>query len=295
MPRVERTRLVGVALALLSSVAFGVMPVLTKRVYEDGVGPLGVLSVRFTVAALVLLALARLQHQRLPRGRTLVALLLLGGVGYVAEAQLYFSALERTSASLTALLLYTYPPLVVLLTALLARRLPRPASLVCVLVASVGTVLTLGRVDGGQGSGVVLGLGAAVTYAVYVLLSGRIAPQAGPLATAAVVMGGAAVVDDVLALATRAPLPRTAGAWSALLAVGLVCTVVAVAAFFAALPRLGASDVAVVSTAEPVVSVVVAAVVLGERLGPVQLAGGVLVLLAVVVLARLSPEPAVPL
>lgn len=295
VPRVDRTRLTGVALALLSASAFGVMPVLTKTVYDDGVGPVGVLSVRFTVAAVALLVLARLRREALPRGRALVALLLLGGVGYVAEAHLYFSALQRTSASLTALLLYTFPPMVVVMTAVLARRAPRPVAVACVVLAAVGTALTIGRIEGGHGSGVALGLGAAVTYAVYVLLSGRLAPVTGPFATAAAVMGGAAVVDDLLALGTRARLPSTATAWSALLAVGLLCTVVAVAAFFAALPLLGASDVAVVSTAEPVVSVAVAAVVLGERLGPLQLAGGVLVLLAVVVLARLEPEPAVPL
>ncbi|MCU1691120.1 MAG: protein of unknown function transrane [Frankiales bacterium] len=289
----DRTRLTGVALALLSSASFGVMPVLTKAVYDDGVGPLGVLSVRFSLAALLLLALARLRGEALPRGRGLVALLLLGGVGYVAEALFYFSALERISASLTSLLLYTYPPMVVLLTALLARRAPRPVAVACVLAATVGTALTIGRVEGGQRSGVVLGVAAAVTYAVYIVVSGRVAPRTGPLATSAVVMGGAAVVYDILAVGAQTRLPHSVGAWSALVAVALVSTVVAVTAFFAALPRLGASDIAVVSTAEPVVAVGSAAVVLGERLGPLQVAGGVLVLLAVVVLARLAP-PAEP-
>jgi drug/metabolite transporter (DMT)-like permease len=96
---------------------------------------------------------------------------------------------------------------------------------------------------------------------------------------------------DVLAVSTGAALPRSTAGWSALVAVALVGTVVAVAAFFAALERLGPADTSVVSTAEPVVSVLVAALVLGERLGPLQVVGGVLVLVAVVVLARLSPEP----
>jgi drug/metabolite transporter (DMT)-like permease len=65
--------------------------------------------------------------------------------------------------------------------------------------------------------------------------------------------------------------------------------VLAVATFFAALALLGAADTAVVSTAEPVVSVAAAALVLGERLGPVQIVGGVLVVLAVATLARLRP------
>ena len=59
----------------------------------------------------------------------------------------------------------------------------------------------------------------------------------------------------------------------------------------AALTLLGPSDTAVISTVEPVVSIAVAALVLGERLGPLQLAGGAVVLLAVGVLARTRPAP----
>jgi drug/metabolite transporter (DMT)-like permease len=78
-------------------------------------------------------------------------------------------------------------------------------------------------------------------------------------------------------------------AWLALLGVALIGTVVAVTAFFAALALLGPSDTAIASTVEPVVSVGLAALVLGERLSPVQLLGGLAVLAAVGTLARLSP------
>lgn len=290
-----RSRLLGTALALLSAASFGVMPVLTKVVYDDGVGTLGVLSVRFTLAAVVLLALARWRRERLPRGRPLRTLVALGAVGYVVESACYFLALERIGAGLTALLLYAYPALVVLLSAVLLGVRPRPLALVCVAAATVGTVLTIGPVGAGQTTGVLLGLGAAVAYALYIVVSSGAAPGVGPFATSAVVMASCAVVYDVLAVGARADLPGRASAWLALVGVALVGTVVAVAAFFAALALLGPSDTAVVSTAEPVVSVAAAALVLGERLGPVQVAGGVLVLLAVLVLTRSSPvvEPAV--
>jgi drug/metabolite transporter (DMT)-like permease len=73
-----------------------------------------------------------------------------------------------------------------------------------------------------------------------------------------------------------------------------VCTVVAVTTFFGALALLGPSDTAVVSTVEPVVSVAVAGLVLGERLSPLQVAGGAVVLLAVATLARLGAPTAEP-
>jgi drug/metabolite transporter (DMT)-like permease len=289
----RRTRLTGVGLALLSAASFGVMPVLTKVAYADGADAVGVLSVRFTLAGLVLLVLARLRGEPLPRGRTLVALSLLGGVLYVAQSLCYFLALERVSASLTALLLYFFPALVVLLSAVLLRVRPRPGAVACVAVATAGTAMTLGPLGSVEVLGVALGLASATAYATYIVLSGQVVDDdAGPFATSAVVILACAAGYDVLALATGAAVPSAASAWLALVGVALVGTVVAVAAFFAALPRLGAPDTAVVSTLEPVVTVAAAALVLGERLSALQLSGGVLVLAAVVVLARLDPRTA---
>jgi drug/metabolite transporter (DMT)-like permease len=277
-----------VLLALLSAASFGVMPVLTKVVYDDGADTYGVLTVRFTLASLALLALALHRREPFARGRSLLGLVLLGGVGYTVESLCYFAALERISAGLTALLLYAYPALVVLLSAVFLRHRPSRVAVVCVAVSAVGTALTIGPVGGGQGVGVVLGLSAAVAYSAYIVISSRVTRGLAPFATAAVVTGACGLAYDGLALGQGAQLPTHAGAWAALLGVALFGTVIAIVAFFAALTLLGPGDTAVVSTLEPVVSVVAAAVFLGETLTVVQLAGGALVVGAVVVLARSS-------
>ena len=281
-------RVLGIVLALTSAASFGVMPVLTKVVYDDGAEPVGVLAVRFAIAAVVLQVLARTRREVRPTGRTLAVLAGLGGIGYVGQALCYFFALERISAGLTSLLLYVYPALVVVLGAVVLRDRPRPLAVGCVVVATLGTALTIGPVAGGQSSGVLLGLAAALVYAVYILVSSRVT-GVGPFATAAWVLTASALVMGVLALATGPRLPSSATAWLALVGVALIGTVVAVTTFFAALALLGPSDTAVVSTVEPVVSIAVAGLVLGERLGSLQLAGGVVVLLAVGVLARTRP------
>ena len=281
-------RVLGIVLALTSAASFGVMPVLTKVVYDDGAEPVGVLAVRFAIAAVVLQVLARTRREVRPTGRTLALLAGLGGIGYVGQALCYFFALERISAGLTSLLLYVYPALVVVLGAVVLRDRPRPLAVGCVVVATLGTALTIGPVAGGQSSGVLLGLAAALVYAVYILVSSRVT-GVGPFATAAWVLTASALVMGVLALATGPRLPSSATAWLALVGVALIGTVVAVTTFFAALALLGPSDTAVVSTVEPVVSIAVAGLVLGERLGSLQLAGGVVVLLAVGVLARTRP------
>lgn len=284
----RRRRLLGIGLALLSAASFGVMPVLAKVVYDDGAEPIAVLAIRFALAAVVLLVLVRLRREGLPRGRPAAALVGLGAVGYVGMSLCYFFALERISAGLTALLLYFYPALVVVLGAVLLRQRPRPVVLAIVGVATVGTILTIGPVQGGQMTGVLLGLGSALVYATYILLSSRVR-GVRPIASAATVLTAGAVVMTGLALLTRPTFPSEPTAWLALAGVALIGGVLAVTTFFAALALIGPADTSVVSTVEPVVSIAVAGLVLGERLGPVQIAGGVVVLLAVTTLARLRP------
>ncbi|MDX6275347.1 MAG: hypothetical protein QOJ92_2557 [Frankiales bacterium] len=289
-------RTAGVLLAGISAASFGVMPVLTKIAYRDGATALGVLSIRFATAGLILLGLARLTRQSLPRGRALLAVAALGGVGYVLESACYFLALQRTSAGLTALLLYVYPALVVLLSALLARRAPTHATTALVALALVGTALTIGRPGGGHVLGIVLGLSAALSYSVYIVVSAHVVSGLAPLAVSGVVMSAAGLVDGAAALVVRPGVPTHVHGWFALAGVAVFGSVVAVWAFFEGLRRLGPSDTAVVSTLEPVVSVVLGAVVLGETFAGAQVVGAVLVLTAVVALARTGAgtgEPAV--
>jgi drug/metabolite transporter (DMT)-like permease len=268
------------------------MPVLTKVVYRDGADPTAVLAVRFTVAGVLLLGLAVVRRDRLPRRSQLLALLLLGAMGYALQSFCYFNALTHASAGLVALLLYTYPALVVVLSAVLSRAMPPRATAVALLVALVGTALTIGPVAGGETAGVLLGLGAALTYSVYIVVSNRWIVGLGPLAVSAVIMSAAAVVYDAAAVVTRPTMPTSVSAWAALLAVATVCTVLSVSTFFAGLRRLGPSQTSIVSTLEPVVSVALGAAALGESLGALQLVGGALVIAAVVALARAGDAPA---
>jgi len=281
-------RALGLLLAVVSATSFGMMPVLARVVYADGADPIGVLVLRFAIGAAVLLGLARVRRQALPRGRSLVALTCIGAIGYAGMSLCYFFALDSIPAGLTTLLLYFYPAVVVVLGAVLLRDRPRPAVVACVVVATAGTALTLGPVSGAQLSGVLLALGSALLYAGCILAGSRVS-GVGPLATSATVLSAGTVVLTGLALATQPQLPTRPAAWLALLGLAVIGTVVAVTAFFAALALLGPSDTAIVSTVEPVVSVGLAALVLGERLSTLQLLGGLTVLFAVATLARLAP------
>lgn len=261
------------------------MAIFARFAYDGGADVHGVLLTRFALAGAVLAALMAATGRPWPRGRALAVAVGMGGLGYVGQSLCYFSALEHASAGLVALLLYAYPTIVCLLGALFLHERITARTAVLLAVSFAGIALTLG---GGRGSatGIALGLAAALFYSVYIVVGARELRGTDALASTTVVCLSAFAV---LALATgfRGPhFPSTAGGWAATGAIALVSTVVAILAFFAGLKRVGAGTAAIMSTIEPVVTVALGWLVLAEKLSPVQLGGGALVLIASVLLAH---------
>jgi drug/metabolite transporter (DMT)-like permease len=288
--------LTGAVLVLISATAFGAMPIFARYAYTAGVDPATLLFIRFTGAGLVLLALTRLRRQPLPQGRVLWAIILMGSVGYFGQALSYFTALTLIPAGLVALLLYLYPALVAFVAALMFKeRLTAPKAGALVL-ALAGAALVIapqgGMVSSGQVQplGIVLGLLAAVIYSGYILVGSRIIKHAAPAPVSMVIMFSAAVSFAGLLAVRRLTtgeglhLPQTAGGWWAVAGLTLIATVLAMVTFLAGIERIGPTSGALLSTLEPAVSVVLAVLLLGEGLSPLQAAGGTLILSAVFVL-----------
>lgn len=282
----RRRRAAGVAYVAASALCFGAMPIFARRAYQDGVDPRTLLLLRFTVAAAVMWALVAWRGTRLPRGRALYTLVGMGAVGYAGQAFSYFTALTLASAGLVALLLYTFPALVALLSWAVLRHPLTRLQLGALAMALLGSMLTIGRAGDGAPLGVALGLLAALIYSVYILVGARLPAEVTPTASTAVVTSSAAAVYGAVAAVAGVRLPVSAGGWLAILAVALIGTVLAIACFLAGLERLGAVRASVYSTLEPAFTLGLAALLLGEEVSALRLAGGALILGAVLLLAR---------
>jgi drug/metabolite transporter (DMT)-like permease len=283
---VPSSRAIGVVLIALSAVCFAAMPVFARVVYGAGGDPGTLLTLRFSSAAVVLVLLAFGRRAAIPSGRTMVGLLLMGGVGYVSQSLSYFTALTMTSAALLGLLLYLYPAAVAVLARFLLREPLTRARVVSLTLALLGAGLTIGPVGGGSWAGIGLGLLSALIYSFYILAATRVAQDVDALSSAAVITTSAAVVFCGLSVLRGWALPDSAPGWLALLAISLISTVGAILAFMAGLARVGPTDAATLSTLEPVGTAVLAVTVLGETLVPIQIMGGAVILSAAVVVAR---------
>lgn len=279
-------RITGIALCLGSAAAFGAMGIFGKLAYEQGSTVATLLSTRFILAALLLWAMLAatggVGRLRALGRRDVLLALALGAVGYGAQAGCYFAALERMDASLLALVLYTYPAMVALAAIALGRERPSARTGGALALAASGLVLVLAGAAAGslEATATALGLGAATVYTVYILTSEGIASRADALPLATLVCSGAAVTLTAAGVLTGGldPAAVTAPGWLWLSALAVVSTVAAIALFFAGLRIVGPTAAAILSTLEPVTTVVLAAAVFGESLGPGQLAGGALVL-----------------
>ena len=294
----RRRRVVsGIVAVAASALCFGAMPVFARRAYQDGVDPRTLLLLRFAAAAAVMWVLVAWRGTRLPRGRALYTLVGMGAIGYAGQAFSYFTALTLASAGLVSLLLYTYPALVALLSWAVLRHPLSRLQLAALAMALLGSLLTIGRAGDGAPLGIALGLLAALIYSVYILVGARLPAGISPTASTAVVTTSAAAVYAAVGAATGVRLPASASGWLAILAVAVVGTVLAIALFLAGLERLGAVRTSVYSTLEPAFTVGLAVLLLGEEVGALRLAGGALILGAVLLLARAelgSGAPAAP-
>jgi drug/metabolite transporter (DMT)-like permease len=279
-------------MSLGSGAAFGAMAVFGKLAYDEGATVGTLLAVRFALAAAMfwalVLASGAARDVRALASRDAGVGLALGACGYAIQSGCFFAALERIDASLLSLLLYTFPSIVAAAAVALGRERINGPRLAALALASGG--LTLVVAGAGAGAldplGAALGLGAAVVYSTYILVSEGVAGRMRPTVLSALISTGAAVslIAGTTLLGEFRPDELTAAGWGWLACLAVVSTVTAISLFFAGLRRVGPTTASILATVEPLVTVLLAFLVFGETLGPIQILGGAFVLTAVVVL-----------
>lgn len=325
----DRDRIIGVALILATACLFGSGPFFARIAYDAGMTPLPLFTWRYVFAALVgwLLVMASLGGRRsllalTPRG---LLILLALGILFVGNAGSYTAALQTTPASLVAIIVYLYPALVAVLSMRYARRLEGRRPWVALATSTAGVALAVGGIPDDADipvAGILLAFTCAVVYAIWIVLAARVrgerpvsdaasagsvaatgpedagASVRGPdaLASSAIMSTTTAVTAALLAIlldSDPAPGAVPGPAWPALVGFG-VFSGIAVVAFLAGTRRIGAARAALVSTFEPVYTIVLATLLLGETLSPVQVLGGALVVCGVLLAETGRPGSRAP-
>jgi drug/metabolite transporter (DMT)-like permease len=306
----DRRRLGGIALILASAAGFGSGSLFAQPVYGSGVDWLVLSSWRFLFGAslawlwLVASPVRRRGLRELDRRAVLVALGL--GVLYVGNSGAYYAGLETVSPGLAGLIVFMYPALVAVVTLRVGQPLEGRRAWGALGIVLLGVTLTIGGIDPDDAppvSGLLLIVASTLIYVVWIVLAARLSGErrdtvgkgsdsgaAASAATALMMTSTAAVYWTWSFVTSRPVLPGQipAEAWFGLFGVGVVSTFIAIQAFYAGAQRIGAAQASIISTVEPIWTIVLAYLLFGFTLTATQLVGGALII-AGVLLAQTGP------
>ena len=278
-------RLTGIILIAISAASFGTLAIFGRYAYAENIDTFTLLFLRFGFSASFMTLILILRKEPFPRGRVLAQLIGMGGIGYAGQSYLYLTAIKYASAGLVALLLYLYPFFVAILSMIFLKEKLTRTKAIALVIALCGTALTVGPVSG-QLIGAVMAIVAALGYSIYIIVGANVMKHVSPFQSSAVIFTSASVVYGVLTFSNGIHLPQTNFGWMVIAGIVVVSTIIPVTTFLAGLERVGPTNAAMLSTVEPIVTVLLATILFGDKLLPIVLIGGALILIAVVILTR---------
>lgn len=282
-----RTR--GVGYAIISAVGFGTLAIFGRYADIVGLSLVTLLAFRFLIATpAIWLPLAAMGRLGRLSGQTLLVAIGLGTVGYAAMSFLFLYGVNLTGAGLASILLYVYPAMVVVMAATFLDETITWRTVLSVGLALSGVVLvTRGQPTQVDPLGVGVLLLAALVYATYATISRWVLETVSPPVLSAHVIPGAAVTFILVgAVSGDLQIPATATEWGLVVGIAIVATAIPILGFFMAVGTIGASRTSIVSTFEPVATVLLGVILLGEPLTSGTILGGIAVLAGVLMVQR---------
>jgi len=273
----------------ISACCFGAIPVLVTLAIGAGAAMTTVLAYRYLLAAIVMGALVMSRTGSPGDARRSMWIAVIGGGGQTIVAYLGLSALKYIPVANATFLFFTYPAWVAVIAAIRRTEPLTSVRLMALGLSLAGITVMIGgsATVSANPAGILLALGAAVAYSIYIPTMERLQKGFTPLATALLVCLGAMIAFMVLAAvggSLTLALPRTA--WIAIVVLALVSTVAAFQLFLGGLAVLGPVRTAIVSSVEPFAAALMGAALLGQPLTVPTFLGGALIISAVVLLQR---------
>jgi drug/metabolite transporter (DMT)-like permease len=274
----------GLAFTVLAAALFGTLGIFGKSAAAVDLSVTTLLVGRFLIATAVLWGVLLLTGDYRPLPGRVVGLELGLGVTYGVMSLAYFESLAWLSAGVAALLLFTYPVQVTVASALALDEPLTVPKVVALLAATSGVALV---VSGGEltvaGAGVLLVGVASLCYTIYTMGTRAVVGDVDPLVHVAYVFLGVTMTVLVYGVTVGSlAVPSTSEGWLVITGIAFVGTVVPLVLFTEGLARIEASRASVLSTSEPLTTVLLGIVLLDEALTVSVGLGALLILVGAV-------------
>jgi drug/metabolite transporter (DMT)-like permease len=292
---INRDSLFGVIFALFAAVGFSAKAILIKLAYLDDVDAITLLALRmvFSVPFFVAVAIwVNRRHAEPLKRQDWIAVLILGLLGYYLSSFLDFLGLQYISAGLERLILFLYPTMTVILSALICQRAIGRKVIAAMVLSYAGILLVfLHDVNMSQGQGVLLGgalvFASTLSYSAYLVGAGHAIARIGATRFTAYAMVVASVASLLQFGLTHplAALDLPLRVYELSVAMAIFSTVLPVFLLSYAIKRLGSGNSSLIGSFGPVATIALAYVFLNEAVSMLQIAGSSLVLAGVIVVS----------
>jgi drug/metabolite transporter (DMT)-like permease len=292
---VNRNALLGVMLALLAAVGFSAKAILVKLAYLDGVDAITLLALRmaFSVPFFIGVALwIRYQHAQPLTTHDKMLILILGLIGYYLSSFLDFLGLQYISAGLERLILFLYPTMTVILSALIDKRAIGKKVIAAMALSYAGIALVfLHDVGMKQGGSVVLGATlvflSTLSYSTYLVGVGHAIKRIGTtrFTAYAMVVASLASLLQFLLMRPISALDLPFRVYELSIAMAIFSTVLPVFMLSYAIRRIGSGSASLIGSVGPVSTIYMAYLFLHETISLLQIAGSSLVLAGVLIIS----------
>ncbi|GAA5172696.1 DMT family transporter [Viridibacterium curvum] len=280
----------GLLFATLGALGFSFKAIFIKAAYAYGPDAETLLALRMAYALPFFIVMGVVVERREPCVFTLRdrwMLLVLGLTGYYAASYLDFLGLQHISAALERLILFLYPTMVLLLSAVFLKKPITRRMLLPLAICYVGIAVAVGHDLHFGGRNVALGgvlvFASALSYAIYLMLSGEVVKRLGSTRVTAWATGAACLLSLAQFFVLR-PVSNLVQPWQVhalSMAMAVFSTVLPIWMVAEAMRRIGAGPTSMVGTLGPVLTILLAALFLGEPLTVFQVAGAALVIFGV--------------
>ena len=295
----NRDVILGVVFALLAAIGFSAKAILVKLAYLDSVDAVTLLALRmvFSVPFFIGVAVWARQHHAKPLNtHDLLLVLGLGLIGYYCSSLLDFLGLQYISAGLERLILFLYPTMTVILTALLYKRAIGRKVIAAMALCYAGIALVFLHDVGVKEGDIVLGaslvFGSTMSYSIYLVGAGHAIARIGAMrfTAYAMVVASAACLLQFFVMRPLSALDLPLRVYELSIAMAIFSTVLPVFMLSFAIRRIGSGSASLIGTIGPVSTIYMAYLILGESISWLQIAGSSLVLVGVLIISLNSKK-----
>ena len=289
----KNQRVIGTLFVFLSSTGFATVPTFTKKIYAHDTNAMGVMSVRFALATLLMFVIRAVMLRNTPwPSLKNTAKLLLWGVCIMGISLTYFIAINDIDTGLAIVLFYANPLFIVFGSWIIWKKRPSRNVLISLIFTMIGVFITVGQIGDASMSAVALVLLSAVFFTIYLLGLSHSLEQTDVITSVVLVNAGGAISYWFLVATSpgslTAEFPHDSVAWLYIAGLVVFGTVTPILAGFAGLKRVGPSMVSVLTTLEPVLAIAAGVIFLGEDLTVNRVVGAGFVIGALIALSVLE-------